>query len=95
MSMEDIMKALMQSAGASQQQPQQSGGSDSMPQMLGGLMGGSQQSTSSSLGGDILNLTNHTSFGAPNTNPTNRDFGRVTGQQGASRTIQITARLEF
>jgi len=51
MSMQDILKALMQSAG-SQQQPQQStGGADAMSQMLGGLLGGSQQSGG---GGDAL-----------------------------------------
>jgi hypothetical protein len=50
MSMEDIMKALMQSAAAPQPQ-QQSGGGDAMSQMLGGLMGGSQQG---SAGGDML-----------------------------------------
>jgi hypothetical protein len=48
-----------------------------------------------SIAGDILNLTNHTNFGAPNTNPTNMDFGRVTSQQGAGRTVQLAARLEF
>ena len=48
-----------------------------------------------SVAGDILNLTSHTNFGAPNTNPTNRDFGRVTSQQGVGRTIQVAARLEF
>jgi hypothetical protein len=44
---------------------------------------------------DMLNLTNHTNFGAPNTNPTNRDFGRVTSQQGVGRTVQAAARFEF
>ncbi len=48
-----------------------------------------------SIAADMLNLTNHTNFGAPNTNPTNRDFGRVTQQQGVGRTLQFTARLEF
>jgi len=48
-----------------------------------------------SVAGDMLNLTNHTNLGAPNANPTDRDFGRVTGQQGAGRTIQVAARLEF
>lgn len=43
----------------------------------------------------MLNLTNHTNFGAPNTNPTNRDFGRATQQQGVGHTLQFTARLEF
>lgn len=42
MSMEDIMKALMQSSSGA---PQQAGGSgaDAMSQMLGGLLGGGQQ----------------------------------------------------
>ena len=52
MSMEDIMKALMQSAGGQQQPQQQSGGGEAMSQMLGGMLGGNQ--TQSSLGGDIL-----------------------------------------
>lgn len=53
MSMEDILKALMQSATTQQQQPQQQsgGGSDDMAQMLGGLLGGSQQGGG---GGDAL-----------------------------------------
>src|SRR5512143_3291739 len=50
MSMEDIMKALMESATAPQPQ-QQSAGGDAMSQMLGGLMGGSQQG---SAGGDLI-----------------------------------------
>ena len=48
-----------------------------------------------SVAADMLNLTNHTNFGQPVTNPTNRDFGRVTGQQGVGRTLQFTGRLEF
>jgi hypothetical protein len=44
---------------------------------------------------DTLNATNHTNFGAPNTNPTNRDFGRVTQQQGIGRNLQVSVRLEF
>ena len=52
MAMEDILKALMQSASAQQQPQQQSGGSsDAMSQMIGGLLGGSQQSGG---GGDAL-----------------------------------------
>lgn len=52
MSMEDILKALMQSASAQQQPQQQSGGSaDAMSQVLGGLLGGSQQGGG---GGDAL-----------------------------------------
>jgi hypothetical protein len=56
MAMEDILKALMQSAAQQQpqQQPQQStGGADAMSQMLGGLLGG-QQSSTGSAGGDML-----------------------------------------
>lgn len=45
--------------------------------------------------GEVLNLTNHTNFGAPNTNPTSTDFGRVTSQQGVGRTLQFTGRIEF
>jgi hypothetical protein len=48
-----------------------------------------------SLAADVLNLTNHTNFGAPVTNPTNLNFGRVTGQQGVGRTLQFTGRIEF
>jgi hypothetical protein len=48
-----------------------------------------------SIAADILNLTNHTNFGAPVTNPTNLNFGRVTGQQGVGRTLQFTGRFEF
>ena len=42
MSMEDIMKALMQSTSGAPQQS--SGGSDALSQVLGGLLGGGQQS---------------------------------------------------
>jgi hypothetical protein len=41
MAMEDIMKALMQSAGGAQQPS--GGGTDAMSQVLGGLLGGGQQ----------------------------------------------------
>lgn len=51
MSMEDILKALMQTSGAQAPQQQQSGGGDAMSQVLGGLLGGSQQSGG---GGDAL-----------------------------------------
>jgi hypothetical protein len=51
MAMEDILKALMQSASTQQRPQQQSGGSsDAMSQVLGGLLGGGQQSG----GGDAL-----------------------------------------
>jgi hypothetical protein len=43
--MEDVLKALMQSASAQQRPQQQSGGgSDAMSDMIGGLLGGGQQS---------------------------------------------------
>jgi hypothetical protein len=44
---------------------------------------------------DMLNATNHTDFGAPNTNPTNTDFGKTTTQVGLSRVIQLNLRFEF
>jgi hypothetical protein len=56
--MEDILKALMQSAASqqqAQQQPQQpAGGSDAMAQMLGGMLGGGQQSSTGSAGADAM-----------------------------------------
>jgi hypothetical protein len=33
--------------------------------------------------------------GAPNTNPPNQNFGRVTEQQGIGRNLQIGVRFEF
>lgn len=44
---------------------------------------------------DLLNATNHTNFAAPNTDPTNGNFGRVTGQRGLPRVIQFNLRVEF
>ncbi|MBI1895410.1 MAG: TonB-dependent receptor [Acidobacteria bacterium] len=44
---------------------------------------------------DLLNATNHTNFGGPNTDPTNRNFGRVTSTNGYARVIQLTGRIEF
>ncbi|MEK7408332.1 MAG: TonB-dependent receptor [Acidobacteriota bacterium] len=44
---------------------------------------------------DLLNATNHTNFSGPNTDPTNRDFGRVTSQNGLSRLIQFNLRVDF
>jgi hypothetical protein len=52
MSMEDIMKALMQSAAAQQPPKQTGGGGDAMSQILGGMLGGGQQQSGS--GGDML-----------------------------------------
>jgi hypothetical protein len=50
-------------------------------------------STSFSL--DMLNATNHTNFSAPNTDPTNSNFGRVTSQNGLSRRLQLNLRIDF
>ncbi|MBL8178991.1 MAG: carboxypeptidase regulatory-like domain-containing protein [Bryobacterales bacterium] len=44
---------------------------------------------------DLLNATNHTVFEAPVTDPTNSNFGRVTGQFGLSRRIQLNWRMDF
>ncbi|MFB3826066.1 MAG: TonB-dependent receptor domain-containing protein [Bryobacteraceae bacterium] len=44
---------------------------------------------------DFLNLTNHTNFSSPQTNPTNRNFGRVTAQNGLGRIMQFNLRFEF
>ncbi len=55
MGMEDIMKALMQSAGQAQGAPQQSAGGDLLSGVLGGLMGGGQQGVPQQAGGaDLL-----------------------------------------
>jgi hypothetical protein len=57
MAMEDLMKALMQSASGASQAPQQqqSGGGEMLSQVLGGLMGGGQQSGGQqSGGGDMM-----------------------------------------
>ena len=44
---------------------------------------------------DLLNATNRTNFGGPVTDPTNSNFGRVTGQRGLPRVIQFNLRVEF
>ena len=44
---------------------------------------------------DALNATNHTNFGAPSTNPTDKNFGKVTAQYGLSRVLQLNLRLDF
>jgi hypothetical protein len=56
MSMEDILKALMQSTAAQQQQQQSGGSGDAMSQMLGSMLGGGQQtgSTSSDLASQVI-----------------------------------------
>jgi hypothetical protein len=49
--MEDVMKALMESASAKQKPQQTAGGGDALSQMLGGMLGGQQQS---GMGGGML-----------------------------------------
>ena len=44
---------------------------------------------------DLLNATNHTNFEGPNTDPTSRNFGRITTQRGLSRLIQFNLRIDF
>jgi len=44
---------------------------------------------------DLLNLTNHTNFGAPNVDPTSPNFGMVTSQNGLSRVLQFNLRIGF
>jgi len=44
---------------------------------------------------DLLNATNHTNLGAPNLDPTNANFGRITGQNGFGRQLQFNLRLDF
>jgi hypothetical protein len=45
--------------------------------------------------GDMLNMTNHTNFTAPSTDPTSSNFGKVTGVNGSPRKIQLNLRIEF
>jgi len=44
---------------------------------------------------DLLNVTNRTNFDTPIIDPTNLNFGRVTGQVGISRIIQFNLRVDF
>lgn len=44
---------------------------------------------------DLLNATNHTILGAPNLDPTNRNFGRITAQNGFGRQLQFNMRIDF
>ncbi len=54
MGMENLMKALMQSAAQGQSAPQQPAGGDLLSGVLGGLMGGGQQAMPQQAGGDLL-----------------------------------------
>jgi hypothetical protein len=44
---------------------------------------------------EFLNAFNHPVFSNPNTNPTDADFGKVTGQANLPRQIQLAAKLIF
>jgi hypothetical protein len=47
------------------------------------------------LRGEFLNAFNHPQFGDPNTDPTNSNFGKVTGQNNLPRNVQIGLKLIF
>ncbi|MCI0338974.1 MAG: carboxypeptidase-like regulatory domain-containing protein [Acidobacteria bacterium] len=47
------------------------------------------------LRGEFLNAFNHPQFGDPNTDPTNTNFGKVTGQNNLARNVQIGLKLIF
>jgi hypothetical protein len=47
------------------------------------------------LSADLLNAMNHTNFTAPNVDPRNSAFGRVSAQRGLSRIIQANLRFVF
>lgn len=44
---------------------------------------------------ESFNLFNRASFNGPDTNPTSRNFGRITSQANLARTIQMALRLTF
>jgi hypothetical protein len=45
---------------------------------------------------NVFNAFNHVRFGAPNTDPTSSNFGRVTlSQQNQARAVELGARLTF
>ncbi|MGA2268449.1 MAG: carboxypeptidase-like regulatory domain-containing protein [Bryobacteraceae bacterium] len=44
---------------------------------------------------DLLNLTNHTQFTAPNLTVTSSAFGSLSGQSNAGRILQFATRLQF
>lgn len=54
-----------------------------------------QERLKAQLSVDMLNAMNHTNFNAPNVNPRDRNFGRVTSQRGLSRLIQANLRFVF
>ena len=44
---------------------------------------------------DMMNMTNHIQFGAPNITVTATNFGFVTLQANATRTLQFNAKIQF
>jgi hypothetical protein len=45
---------------------------------------------------DVFNLFNHPRFGAPDTNPGDSTFGRVTpSQQNQARSVELGGRITF
>jgi hypothetical protein len=44
---------------------------------------------------DMLNLTNHTQFTAPNITVTSTSFGQLTGQANSGRILQFNGRIQF
>jgi hypothetical protein len=47
------------------------------------------------IGLDMMNMTNHIQFGAPNTTVTATNFGFVTSQANATRTLQFNVKIQF
>ncbi|MDQ2921937.1 MAG: carboxypeptidase regulatory-like domain-containing protein [Acidobacteriota bacterium] len=45
--------------------------------------------------GEFLNAFNHPQFDTPNTDPTNSNFGKITGQNNLPRNVQIGLKLIF
>jgi hypothetical protein len=47
------------------------------------------------LKGEAFNAFNHVNFNTPNTNPTDTNFGRITGTQSAARSWQFALKVTF
>src|SRR5262249_29951047 len=50
---------------------------------------------SAQLRGEAFNLANRPLFAGPETNPTNQNFGRSTGQDNQPRSVQLGLRLKW
>ena len=48
-----------------------------------------------SLRGEAFNAFNHVNFNAPNTAPTDTNFGRITGTQSAARSWQFALKITY